>query len=73
MAHKGAGGTSAHAEGSYVADRKTCYACNGSRMVRDPRARCSGEHGISTTCEEFGCYEVYIRCMHCDGKGYVIT
>jgi hypothetical protein len=48
-----------------------CQQCYG--FGKTERAGCSLEHGISTSCEAFGCLPVsYVECTKCGGNGKVV-
>lgn len=51
--------------------REQCGQCFGTGRIRTGGG-CSLEHGISTTCEEYGCLPVtYGACSRCRGAGYI--
>lgn len=51
--------------------RERCNECCGTGRVKTGGG-CSLEHGISTTCEEYGCLPVtYGECPRCNGAGYI--
>lgn len=48
-----------------------CGLCNGTGRIMT--GGCSMEHGISTSCEDFGCLPIgEMVCPTCDGDGYLV-
>ena len=51
--------------------RQKCVRCSGAGQVKTGGGCCM-EHGISTSCEEYGCLPVtYGECPNCGGTGYI--
>jgi len=52
-----------------IKSNEKCGRCGGTGVIET--WKCSGEHGISTSCQEFGCFVETQTCPTCKGKRYV--
>lgn len=49
--------------------KQECSSCRGRGKIRT--GGCTLEHGISTSCDDFGCPPIEDKkCPVCNGKGY---